>query len=1071
MLPKGAGRLGQRVDMPDGRNYNPAHPRELLFCYAPVIREVAVALEDQFKRAGTNGTSFRPLPFWSWNDDLEPEELVRQVDEMARVGLGGHFMHARAGLITEYMGSEWNRCIKETVQASKRAGVQAWLYDEDCWPSGAAGGAIPAMSEDFVSKTFCCEMISPAGFKPTSSTIAAFLVRPGDDGPEMIGVAPKVAARRAKADDELMHFYYQSSPDYTDLLNPKAVKEFIRHTYGGYSKLVGREFGKTIPGIFTDEPQWRAMPWSSELPKFFKKLHGYDLIEVLPSLVRRVGDFRAVRYDFWRAATELFVTSFTKQIGEWCAKHKLALTGHMMEEDNLRAQLYAVGSAMPHYEHMQIPGIDHLRRQIADPLVCKQVSSVAHQMGGRRVLSEMFGCSGWNVSLEELKWMAEWQFVLGVDMVCPHLSLYSSRGCRKRDYPPSLHYQQPWWDDYSILNDYFARLTFMLTRGKHVADVLVIHNVESAWAAFNADDWDEVNQLNADLVMVSEALLGMHVDFDFADEGMLARHARVGKKTLRLSHCEYSVVVVPPCLTLRSSTLDVLKRFMRRGGTVIVAGPVPALADGRESDLPERVLDDAVQLSPEPAAIQGELSDALTPRIIVLNEEREDAANIYVQQRDLKDRQIYFLANTSATESTTATVRLPLSGRLERWDPETGSGEPLKTRKRGKLLETTLEFAPMASHLLVLLRRRRPVTIRTRSRKTVGSIELSDAWLLTPSEPNALTLDTCSYRVGTGAWSKPMHVLDVQDAVKALSSAEVCDFRYSFLADFSAKRPQELWLVMEDPAGCDVVMNGVRVAADEEQDEAADHGWWRDVSFRKLNVHDFLRPQDRNEIILRRAIMGSVARRERLDQPEATTAERNRLRYGPEIESVYLAGDFLVHSLSGFKPCERRAVRTEGPFVLVDNWHQATTGDLVGQGLPFYAGSVRLSQTLSVPEKQLRSAKGATLSLAQPDAIVTKVTVNGTVAAVRGWHPYEVEVGELLQAGRNEIEIELAGSCRNLLGPHHHVNGELHGVGPASFRRKRSWTDDYNTPDDVWTDAYSFVAFGLSAPVALTLWK
>ena len=277
--------------------------------------------------------------------------------------------------------------------------------------------------------------------------------------------------------------------------------------------------------------------------------------------------------------------------------------------------------------------------------------------------------------------------------------------------------------------------------------------------------------------------------------------------------------------------------------------------------------------------------------------------------------------------------------------------------------------------------------------------------------------------------------------------------------------------MMEDPGSLEVMMNGVRVAPGEESGGREDQGWWRDISFRKLDVHDFLRPQDRNEIILRRAVMGSVARQERIEQPEATPAERNRLRYCPEIESVYLTGDFLVNSLSEFSRLDRGAVSSKGPFRLVDSWHQATTGDLVEQGMPFYAGSVRLSQTVSVSEKQLKSAKGATLSLGQPDAIVAKVTVNGSVAAVRGWRPYDVEVGELLRAGRNEIEIELTGSCRNLLGPHHHVDGELHGVGPASFGRAKSWTDFDSTPEDVWTDAYSFVSFGLNSPVALNLWK
>jgi len=1029
-----------------------------------------VALKDQFKRVGHNEVGFRGLPFWSWNDDLHPEELARQVREMAQAGLGGHFMHARAGLITEYMGADWLRCIKETVKASKAAGIKAWLYDEDRWPSGAAGGAIPSMAEEFVSKSLRWETVSPSGFKPAKRTIATFLVRPGRGGPEIRDVAPNAAARRAKEPEELLHFYYDTRPTYTDLLNPKAVREFIRHTYDGYRKTVGREFGKTVPGIFTDEPQWTAIPWSTELPKFFKKLNGYALEPVLPSLAFKVGDFRAARYDFWRTATELFVQSFTKQIGEWCGKRKIALTGHFMAEDSLSSQVCAIGAAMPHYEHMQIPGIDHLCRRIADPLLCKQVSSVAHQMGGRRVLSEMFGCSGWDVSFEELKWIAEWQFVLGVDLVCPHLSLYSARGCRKRDYPPSLHYQQPWWGDYKLLNDYFARLTFMLTRGKHVADVLVIHNIESAWAECDAADPEEMHELNSDLVEVAESLLAMHVGFDFADEGMLAAHGRVGRKSLRLSHAEYSVVIVPPCLTIRSSTLEILKRFMQRGGSVILTGPVPRLVDGRESDRAARVLENAIEADMDPADIKTGVGRVLAPRIAVLDEDRADAANIYVQQRDVKQQQIYFLANTSRTESTTATVRLPGSGRLERWDPETGAADPLKTRKRGKLLETILEFPPMSSHLLVLNRRRRPVTVRTRARRTGKIIELSDVWLIERSDPNPLTLDYCAYRVADGPWSEPMPVLDVQDAVKGMSGADICGFRYTFFADFSAKLPQDLHLVLEEPETCEVTMNGVRILPDDAQG-TCDLGWWRDISFRRIDVHDFLRPQDRNEIVLRRFIVGGTERQRRIEEPESTAAEKNRLRYGPEVESIYLIGDFLVRSRSPFEPIARRALRTAGGFVLTDSRHQITAGDLVQQGLPFYAGAARLSQTVVVQEKELKSAKGATLTLTPPGAITTKIRVNGTLASVRGWPPYEAEVGELLVPGRNDIELELTSSCRNLLGPHHHIDGELHGVGPQSFRRQRSWTDSANTPDEVWTDAYSFVHFGLTGPVTLTLWK
>ena len=86
-------------------------------------------------------TWYRGAPFWSWNDRLQVEELVRQVHDMKAHGMGGFFMHSREGLETVYMGPEWLECIRETVKAAKEAGTYAWLYDEDRWPSGAASAS------------------------------------------------------------------------------------------------------------------------------------------------------------------------------------------------------------------------------------------------------------------------------------------------------------------------------------------------------------------------------------------------------------------------------------------------------------------------------------------------------------------------------------------------------------------------------------------------------------------------------------------------------------------------------------------------------------------------------------------------------------------------------------------------------------------------------------------------------------------------------------------------------------------------------------------------------------------
>ncbi|MCX5649002.1 MAG: glycosyl hydrolase, partial [Planctomycetota bacterium] len=535
-------------------------------------------LLERFEDAGHDGRDLRPLTFWSWNDRLDAEEIRRQVREMAKGGLGGHFMHARQGLVTPYLSPEWMAGVHAAVEEGRHTGVAPWLYDEDCWPSGACSGRVYAGREAFRDKHLVFEEIEPEGWEPTERTVAVFVGKKGRDGGyeefRRVDDPHRVCHLRRKADEAVLHFVYRTG-DYVDVLCREATEEFLKRTHEAYRESVGREFGRLIPGIFTDEPQYgwsgHQVPWSLELPRFFQRSCGYDLAGRLPELFFPVGDYRQVRFDFYESLTRLFLLAWTLPVYQWCDRNHLMLTGHVMGEDTLRSQVVHVGAAMPHYEYMHIPGIDHLYRRLGSPVPVKQVSSVAAQLGRRRVLSEMFAGSGWNVSFDDLRWIAEWQFVLGVNLVCQHLSSFTLRGCRKRDWPPSLHCHQPWWPHYSLWNDYMSRLLSVLTEGKAVADVLVIHPISSAWAEYSPLDTREVDGLDRRLAALADAVLATHADFHFGDELILERHGRAAKGELVVGKGRYRVVIVPDATNLRTSTVRLLGRFKRSGGRIVFA--------------------------------------------------------------------------------------------------------------------------------------------------------------------------------------------------------------------------------------------------------------------------------------------------------------------------------------------------------------------------------------------------------------------------------------------------------------------------------------------------------------------
>ena len=87
-------------------------------------------------------SEYRAAPFWAWNCRLDEATLKEQIDVFERMGMGGFFMHVRTGLETPYMNEDFMRCIRACVEKAKSNQMLAYLYDEDRWPSGAAGGKV-----------------------------------------------------------------------------------------------------------------------------------------------------------------------------------------------------------------------------------------------------------------------------------------------------------------------------------------------------------------------------------------------------------------------------------------------------------------------------------------------------------------------------------------------------------------------------------------------------------------------------------------------------------------------------------------------------------------------------------------------------------------------------------------------------------------------------------------------------------------------------------------------------------------------------------------------------------------
>ena len=118
-------------------------------------------------------------------------------------------------------------------------------------------------------------------------------------------------------------------------MNPKVTKEFIKVTHEVYKSELGEYFGKTVKGIFTDEPQLLGdYPWSSEIEKAYRAEYGEDIRNSLWKLKMCDGGYE-FKYRYRMLTNKLFSESYVKPINKWCEQNGLAFTGHFGCEDGL----------------------------------------------------------------------------------------------------------------------------------------------------------------------------------------------------------------------------------------------------------------------------------------------------------------------------------------------------------------------------------------------------------------------------------------------------------------------------------------------------------------------------------------------------------------------------------------------------------------------------------------------------------------------------------------------------------------------------------------------------------------
>lgn len=660
---------------------------------------------------------YRPIPLWAWNSKLDVNENKRQIKLMEQQGLGGYVMHARSGLSTEYMSEEWFDNIAVGIETAKSNGMKAWVYDENGWPSGFGSGYVNGLGLEFQLKYLRMEH----GTKHTDTTIC------NCDG---------------------YHFYYDVNPYYVDVLDKATVNEFIDKIYKPYYE----KYGNSFEGIFTDEPQISrdGIPWSFVIVDEYKKAYNEDVEDKLIQLFKPVGDYEDTRFKFWKLVTDLFSKNFMKPLYDWCDERGIKLTGHLVLEETMDVQLTTNGAVMPHYEYFHIPGVDWLGRNIFDCLTSHQVSSVAAQLGKKQVLSECFALCGHNVGFDELKRICEWQMVRGINLICPHLQGYSLAGVRKRDYPPAMYYQQPWWKDYPTFIEKISRIGMIMCEGKIEYDTLVIHPQSTAWICFDNGENKGLAEYDKSFIDTISTLEQKHILFHLGDETIMERHAFVDGNELVIGKQRYKKIVLPPHKRLFDNTEKLLDEFKRNGGIVTTAESL-------------------------------EINDVVNNTNITYNKRIFDEYDIY-----------YFVNSTPDIQKASFNV-----------------GTNVLDTQTGKIMPFCGEYQFSAYESLMLIDYRRKTKNSFKiENNNVQHINVDGKWDIKSMTPNALTLDFCDYYFDGELVEKNGYVLNIQNRACAIGRPVEIRCEYFVSAEYI---PEKLYLVCETTGIYDISINGTTV--------------------------------------------------------------------------------------------------------------------------------------------------------------------------------------------------------------------------------------------------------------------
>jgi hypothetical protein len=360
---------------------------------------------------------------------------------------------------------------------------------------------------------------------------------------------------------------------YVDLLNPRTTEVFIEMTYQRTFDKLGAERFAQFQAAFTDEAKLCGpYPWSSGLVEDYQKAYGRDLRVDLPWLLVDAGlKGEAARLRYRRLLGRLWTERFCQPIGRWCESHGVPFTGHFSPEEDPLLQATLTPAWMQATAAMHWPGCDQISSRFGTLgdgyrlLGPKLASSVAHQHGREHVFTEALGVSGEGITLQRMRRILDCLAICGCDQFALHGQMMSMAGNRKREAPPSIFVQQPYWPFMGELSDHLARWTQWAGQGRPHRPIALLYPTSVIESRMPDDP--EANEWARRLGRLVGRMMAAGLDFDLVSDVDLANSAMTRRdgQSFVVGQARYETLVVPEVPVLDEATAKAIQSLPLEG--------------------------------------------------------------------------------------------------------------------------------------------------------------------------------------------------------------------------------------------------------------------------------------------------------------------------------------------------------------------------------------------------------------------------------------------------------------------------------------------------------------------------